>query len=108
MGRNVAARAISMAGGRATPASCQNRDSTSSHVGFRLLQRGYFSGVKEVEPHVIAVTKQDNGELAEDVVARELVESEDDETANVVDVTPMPDHDRPHPAAPLPGTLSRD
>jgi hypothetical protein len=64
--------------------------------------------VKKAEPHVIAVTKQGNGELTEDVLAQELVESDTDETVDVVDSSPMPSHDRPHPADALPGTLPRD
>lgn len=52
--------------------------------------------------HHIAVLKQDNGELAEDVAHLKVVEEE----ARVVDGRPAPDvPGRDDPASPVPGTL---
>jgi hypothetical protein len=62
----------------------------------------------ESEPppsHVIATVRTDNGELTEDVVSHDQAEGDDD---RVVDHTPLPDTpERPHPEAPVPGSLPR-
>lgn len=58
----------------------------------------------ESKTHRIAVLKQDNGELAEDVVHRTVVATAE----RVVDSQPAPEvPERAHPAAPVPGTLPR-
>lgn len=75
------------------------------------------------DSHRIAVLKLENGELTEDVVRQELIDADepprsgieaspgesDDVNPRIVDSYPVPKStDRPHPAAPLPGTLPRD
>ena len=80
------------------------------------------------ETHHIAVVKLDNGELVEDIVKREMVEeTAEDGTpkasepsrpradadyhakARIVESHPAPViPNRPHPEAPLPGTIPRE
>lgn len=64
--------------------------------------------------HHIAVVKQANGELVEDVVPRHVVEGDADDRSDgadgplIVDASPMPETERPHPEAPLPSTIPRE
>lgn len=62
------------------------------------------------DTHVIAVTRRDNGELAEDVVAKESIEEDgsvtDHQSDRVIEVLPAPEvPGRAHPSEPVPGTL---
>lgn len=94
-------------------------------AGARLARRdaGYAARVaRDEETHRIAVFRQDNGDLAEDVVPREVAEGqeEDAETRGPSERPPADDPEsrvvhservegaeqRPDPEAPVPGTLS--
>lgn len=95
-------------------------------AGARLARRGagYAAPVApDEENHRIAVFRQDNGELSEDVVSREVAEGgeggeeegattaerppADDPESRVVHSEPVEGTDeRPHPEAPVPGTLA--
>ncbi len=70
---------------------------------------GRREGAGEAVSHVEAVVRQENGELAEDVVEVVVVEDEPGEPSRIVEARPVPPAPRrSHPAEPLPGSLEHD